>query len=448
MKRLAVFAQSLAGRIALLLASGTMLAVAASLFVAEKQREIDFRRMRAERVLSSAVDLISRLRRDPVRTTRALADDQIIGAVLIGDAGHVAPSGEPIDESFAERLAPLGATLSHVRPQTCTAADPFWSRPRIAGMGRLAPPDCWLLSINQRGAPIFIALNLPPVPKPPSMLVQPLFLLLMAASCVGLSLIAARLATAPLRRLTAASSAFARSIDAEPAPEAGPIDVREALATFNLMQARVRESLQERTRLLAAISHDLQTPLTRLRLRLEKVEDEALRARLLADLSATMSMVRRGLDLARSGDSSEPWTAVDLDSLLSSLADDAAEAGQNVRFLSGCGGRIRTKLDALSRCLGNLLDNAVRYGGGAELSCVNATDGIRIIVRDHGPGIEPELVDRAFEPFVRGDIGRAAGEGTGIGLAIARAQAAAIGANLALRNHPDGGVEVMMILPS
>jgi signal transduction histidine kinase len=296
--------------------------------------------------------------------------------------------------------------LASVPSTICTANDPFWVRPRAAGFKVPPTRDCWLLSVDRAPADrLYFAIDLPRLPTPPSSITSPLFLVLILAASGLLSLIVARLATAPLRQLAKASQAFARSVDAEPVPETGPADVRRALATFNLMQERVREGLRERTRILAAISHDLQTPLTRLRLRLEQVEDEPLRERLVADLSTTLAMVKRGLDLARSSESAEALSTIDLDSMLSSMAEDAAEFDQDVRFLTGCGARVRVKSDALSRCLTNLIDNAVKYAGGAEIDCRKVGGEVVIEIRDHCPGMPAELIDRAFAPFVRGQGG-------------------------------------------
>lgn len=431
-----------------MLATGTMLAVMLALLLAEQARHADFRRFQGERVLASAVDVATRLERDPDRTLAALARDGIIGANLISPAISPPSPASDLSEVLRQRLGGTAtARIAHADAAVCSAYDPFWKRTRAAGFGRPTLPDCWLLTARAGGRVVTVGLDLPRLPAPPSMIRDPIFMAMIAAACVVLSLVAARLASRPLQRLTSASRAFARSIDAEPVAESGPADVREALATFNLMQARVREGLRERTRLLAAISHDLQTPLTRLRLRLEQVSDEPLRDRLVGDLSATLRMMRRGLDLARSGESGEDWTVVDLDSLLSSMADDAVEFGHDVTLLGGCGARVRVKPDALARCLGNLVDNAVKYGGSAALSCHRDPDGVRVLVRDHGPGMPAGLLPRAFEPFLRGDTAADAGEGSGIGLAIARAQAAAIGGTLTLRNHPAGGLEASLILP-
>lgn len=436
---------TLTARIAMLLAVGTLLAVMVSLLVAQGAGRAGYDRYQDERVLASAADVATRLRRDPDRTLAALARDGIVGANLAPDA----PAGQRHDADLSDalnaRIGGADATIAHADPAVCAANDPFWRRTRTAGFGRPTLPGCWLLTTQAKGRAITVGLDLPRLPPPPMVIGNPLFLVSMALICIVLSLMAARLAGAPLRRLSAAARAFARSIDAAPVAETGPADVREALATFNLMQERVREGVRERTRLLAAISHDMQTPLTRLRLRLEQVEDEPLRERLIADLSATLRMIRRGLDLARSGESAEDWAVVDLDSLLSSMADDAAEFGHDVRLVAGCGARVRVRPDALARCLGNLVDNAVNYAGTAELSCERRGDAIEIRVCDRGPGMPPDLLERAFEPFLRGDSHAA---GNGIGLAIARAQAGAIGATLRLENRAGGGLRAVLRLPA
>lgn len=445
------YAASLTGRIALLLAIGTSFGATVAILVAERARHAEFRRVLEERVVASAVDVVTRVQRDPAR-----AEDQLRVGLLGAQLVRARAVGiQPVDSAMTDRInrrveGALSPTIAHVSPRICLFGLGLWRRPRAAGFVTQSPPDCWLLTLSpgRNETQMRIAIDLPGLPDPPSTTADPLFLVLVGGLCLLLALAAASLATAPLRRLSAAAEAFARSIDAEPVPETGPADVRAALATFNLMQERVREGLRERTRMLAAISHDLQTPLTRLRLRLEQVSDVELRLKLVADLSATLAMVRRGLDLARSGESAEAWIVVDLDSLLGSIADDAAEFGHPVRVTGLCGARVRVRPDALARCIGNLLDNALKYGGTAELSCHQHGDRIVVTVRDHGAGMEAALLARAFEPFVRGDTSRSSGDGTGIGLAIARAQAAAIGGTLTLANHPDGGVAAEVVLPA
>ena len=446
--RLVRFLGSLTGRIALILAVGILIASVGALLIAEQGRRGEFMRIRDERVIASALDVLDRLHRNPAATIANLRDGRLVGAHFVERQDAVPVVEDALLTSMLASRTDVPARPSIARAPTtiCQASDPIRERPRAAGIEPMMLPDCWLMTARVDGRSLAVAIDLPQLPAPPSWTTDRLFLFLVLAAALALSLIVARLATAPLRRLSEAADAFARSIDAEPVLETGPTDVRAALATFNLMQERVRAGLIERTRILAAISHDLQTPLTRLRLRLEQVEDEALRDRLVADLSATLAMMKRGLDLARSGDSAEDWSTVDLDSVLSSLADNAAEFGHAVRFTQGCGALVRVRPDALTRCLSNLIDNAIKHGGDADIVSRRVRGTVIITVRDHGPGIPAAMLAQAFDPFVRADTSRSSGDGTGIGLTIARAQATAIGGHISLANHPDGGLEATLTL--
>ena len=442
------FINSLRGRLTAILVLGMSLSAVAALLASELGRHADFEHIRQEHVLASAVDVISRLQGDTARTVKSLDTDQLVGANLMKAPTGAIPSGESFTQALVARVGgSLQPSLVSVPSKYCIQDDPFWHRPRAAGIKDvILPPDCWLLSVTTASGRMNIGLSLPFAPAPPSAVTSPWFLSLVILGSLALALLTARLASAPMQRLTDAADAFANSIDAPPVAETGPSDVRAALTTFNLMQERVREGVRERTRILAAISHDLQTPLTRLRLRLEQVEDEPLRTRLIGDLSATMGMVKRGLDLARSGESAEDWMVVNLNSLLSSLADDATDSGQAVTFADGQPFRVHVRPDALKRCLMNLIDNAIKYGGGAEISCVAVGNQVVVHVRDRGPGISDELLARVFEPFVRGASAKSSGDGTGIGLTIARAQAAAINGVLGLANHPEGGLLATLTL--
>jgi signal transduction histidine kinase len=187
------------------------------------------------------------------------------------------------------------------------------------------------------------------------------------------------------------------------------------------MQTSVRNHIEERTYMLAAIAHDLQTPLTRLRLRLEKVDDPELRAKLVADLGATQDMVREGLDFARSIGMNEPFERVDIDSLIESLCNDALEAGCEVTFDGRIGQPIMASPHALRRCLANLLDNACKYGKFAHVSIKRKDNKAVITIIDGGPGIPEDQFESVFQPFHRLESSRSrASGGTGLGLTIAR----------------------------
>ena len=275
-------------------------------------------------------------------------------------------------------------------------------------------------------------------------LFEPSYLAVIAIESAVLAIVISRLTLKPLRRLSQASEAFAVSLDPALLPESGPREIRLALRTFNLMQQRVRDGFTARTKLLAAISHDLQTPLTRIRIRLEQVEDPLLRERLLADLRVTLDLVRNGLELAASGESREDWAVVELGALLDSIATDAQDTGRDLSCDAPPNMQARVKPQALSRALQNLCDNAWRHAGPASLRAERAGGEIRILVEDRGPGLPADRLEAVFAPFERGAN---KGEGTGLGLAIARAQAATFGARITLENRSGGGLRAILAIP-
>lgn len=279
---------------------------------------------------------------------------------------------------------------------------------------------------------------------------HPFIALAFFSAIFALALIVARLTTRPLADLATAAARLGDDVEnAPPLPERGPSEVRQAAAAFNAMQARIARDVRERTTMLAAITHDLQTPLTRLRLRLEKVGDEALRAKLVADLDAMHATVREGLDLATSIDVREPPQRIDLDSMLESVVADAADAGGDVTLEGRTHCRVLGSPNALRRCLTNLCDNAVAYGRFARVHADAAGGRAVVLVRDGGPGIPPEYLERVFDPFVRVEASRSRETGgTGLGLTIARNAAVSMGATIALRNLPAGGLEVRLEFPA
>jgi signal transduction histidine kinase len=271
-----------------------------------------------------------------------------------------------------------------------------------------------------------------------------LFLLSIAA----LAYVVARMTTRPLKVLARAAQDLGQDINRAPLELKGASEIRQASAAFNAMQARIRQYIFQRTQMLAAITHDLQTPLTRMRLRLEKVSDAELQERLIGDLSAMQAMVREGLVLARSMDTTENMQMLDLDSLLEAVCADAVDAGQQVELKGHAGMALLGRPLDLRRCLGNLIDNAVKYGREARV-CVDRVGGAaRVRIRDGGPGIPPGELARVFDPFYRVETSRSRESGgTGLGLTIARNIAEQHGGSIALANHPEGGLEVTLVLP-
>lgn len=273
-------------------------------------------------------------------------------------------------------------------------------------------------------------------------------LLLLLAAVVVLSLIAVRWITGPLRKLSMAAEELGKNINRPPLAEAGPTEVRQAARAFNDMQSRLLRYIEDRTRVLAAISHDLKTPITRLRLRTELLDEDKLRTKFTADLDEMESMAAATLDFLRGAGSEETAQPVDVMALLESLAADAREMGYEVRIEGLALKPYPGKPQALKRCIGNLVDNALKYGQRATLSVHDDAQKLRITVKDEGPGIPEHELERVFEPFYRleGSRNRDSG-GAGLGLGIARNIAEAHGGHLTLRNLPGRGLEAVLVLP-
>jgi signal transduction histidine kinase len=276
--------------------------------------------------------------------------------------------------------------------------------------------------------------------------------LLLAAQLGVLALscwLAVRIATRPLARLAQAAEALSPNQAATPVPEEGPAEVAQAARSFNAMQARIARHLQERTRMLAAIAHDLQTPVTRRRLRAELMDDEAERDKWQADLAAMQALIREGIAYARSAHAAaEPAVRFDPDALLDALVADYADAGQAVSLHGRVGQMLVSRPQALRRIVTNLVDNALKFAGAAEIAAV-VTDGcVTIAVLDRGPGIPAGQLDAVLQPFYRLEDSRnAATGGSGLGLAIAQELAEGIGAVLTLSNRAEGGLRAQVTLP-
>jgi len=271
--------------------------------------------------------------------------------------------------------------------------------------------------------------------------------------CVSLlSWFVAKLATRPLRKLAIAAHRVGLSIghaaDEEKLPEdTGPAEVREAAIAFNTMQSQIRHFVEERTYMLAAIAHDLQTPLTRLRLRLEKVSDAQLRDKLINDLSVTLEMIKEGLELARSLNEGEPFEMLDLDSLIDTICNDATDAGLEVTQSGRVGVPVMARPNALRRCISNLVENAVKYGQFAHVIVKREGQKVIISVIDGGDGIPEDQLLRVLEPFKRLEDSRSRDSGgTGLGLTIARNIAEKHRGSLRLRNICAGGLGLEAIV--
>lgn len=266
---------------------------------------------------------------------------------------------------------------------------------------------------------------------------------------------AVRLVTRPLNALATAADDLGPDLTPRLIAEDGPAEVAHAARAFNAMQQRIAGYTAERVEILAAISHDLQTPITRMRLRADLMADEALRDKFRQDLDAMHALVREGVTYARTlHGTSEPTARLDTDALLASIVGDYEDAGESVTLDGAAGAPIVAPPQALKRILVNLIDNALAFGGAAEIQ-VRRDDAqgpaprLTIAVLDRGPGIPEDQLGEVFKPFHRLETSRNRETGgTGLGLAIAQQLATAMGGHLSLRNRPGGGLEARLSLPA
>ncbi len=260
---------------------------------------------------------------------------------------------------------------------------------------------------------------------------------------------AVRLVIRPLADLAAAADELGPDLRGITLSEGGPAEVSRASRAFNAMQHRISGYMDERVEILAAISHDLQTPITRMRLRTDLMDETSERDKLRQDLEAMQVLVKEGLTYARTlhGESEVPCL-LDVDALLESLVSDYQDTGQRVTLEGQASAPLLTRPQALRRILTNLIDNALKFGDEARVEVTLAETRLTIAVIDAGAGIPPDQLDAVLKPFYRveGSRNRTTG-GTGLGLAIAHQLAVAIGAELSLRNREQGGLEAKLALP-
>jgi signal transduction histidine kinase len=272
----------------------------------------------------------------------------------------------------------------------------------------------------------------------------------MAVLVIVLSVWAVRRASRPLGALAAAAERLGRDINAPPIPEKGPREVHQAARAFNDMQRRLQAFVRDRTQMLAAISHDLRTPITRLRLRAELIDDAEQQRKMLADLEEMETMIAATLAFARDDAAAEPRRPLDLAALLQSVVDDATDAGRPAAYagpphLSVVGAPV-----ALRRAFANLVDNAVKYGATARVGLAGPAAGhVTVTVDDDGPGLPPEEMEKVFSPFYRVEKSRSRETGgVGLGLAVVRSVVRAHGGEVVLRNRPGGGLMAAVTLPA
>ena len=441
------FFNSMTGRVFLVLLLGMAASAALTQWLAMDERQRTIEQYRDFHALERAEQLIVTADVVPAASRAIYLSAASRGSVRL-EASDAAPARALPPTEFSSALAQrLGKAFALAPLPESPAACAMPHAPGVFG-AKTWGGACESMTVRMHDGQLLRLSVLPPRPPPGHGRNELAMLLPFLISIAILAYLVTRMTMRPLKHLAQAAEDLGKDINHPPLELAGASEIRQASTAFNAMQARIRQHISQRTQMLAAITHDLQTPLTRLRLRLEKVADPELRERLVGDLSAMQGMVREGLELARSMDSTEAMQALDLDSLLDSVCADAVDAGQRVDLLGRSGMALMGRPLALRRALVNLIDNAVKYGHYAQVTVERLAGASRIRIRDGGPGIAADQMARVFEPFYRIETSRSRESGgTGLGLTIAHNIAEQHGAGVELANHADGGLEVTLVLP-
>ncbi len=437
---------SLANRTALVLLAGLVVVQAAGLFIYTLDR-LDIQR------LAQAQELGLRISNLYGSVVRAAPEDRQ-AALRVRD-----------DEA-SDFVATLDAApaASDMRP----APPPVQRAVRISMQFTAVPSGIRWREMMLRGSPadrrLLVSLRLPSgewlnvhialhryLPFWSETFLIPVVLMTLAAS--GLVIWAVRQFSAPMRALAAAAERLGMDVNAAPLPETGTAEAVKAARAFNTMAERIRRFVRDRTFLLTAIGHDLRTPITRLKLRAEWMDDEEQQRKMLVDLDELEGMVAATLAFGRDDANAEPPSPLDLVELLRTILDEAADAHLEEADQIGFSGPdhqvVRARPVAIKRALTNLVLNSVKYGGGARVTLMPPRNGtVTTLVEDDGPGIPVAELDRVFEPFHRLEPSRNRETGgTGLGLSIARNILRAHGGDVVLSNRPSGGLRALVTLP-
>jgi signal transduction histidine kinase len=436
---------SLAGRTAVVLIFGLVVVQVAGLTIHALDR-VDLQRLQQGREISQRVFSVWRslLQLQPDRRAGMLADLEMPpGLRATYDAEALARPGFPPPPPPLIRMFRIEALMGappRLRPRDVLVS--FDPRPDLLTVSFRFPDQGWL---NLR-------LEFPP-PRPWHS-EHFLFAFVMMTLAAGLlTLWAVRRLTRPVRSLAEAANRLGRDVNAPPLPEDGPSEVATAAKAFNTMAERIRRYVGDRTQMLAAIGHDLKTPITRLKLRAEFLDDDEQRRKMLADLDEMEAMIAATLAFARDESTGEPSVPVDLASLCRTVLDETADArpdfADSITYEGPEHLTVMARPGALKRALANLVGNAVAYGGAARLTLVPPATGlVRITVEDEGPGVPESELENVFQPFRRLETSRNRETGgTGLGLPIARNILRAHGGDVVLRNRPAGGLQALATLP-
>jgi signal transduction histidine kinase len=431
-----IFPGSLAGRMTLVLVAGMLLVVGAGVAVGE----ISMGGGQAS-VVDRVVTLVAVAEATPDAARPAVYASVERAGLSIRDLAGTDASPAVFPDWFTDRLRGrlarelprLGARVLAIGHMADTGAawGPILVRVELSDGARLQ------VVVRERWSPLGLVRRLAPI------------LLVIGLGLTGLAVLVARGVTRPLGRFAKATARFGADVAAaEPLHQEGPSEIREIARAFNTMQEQIRRLLDGRTHMLAAVSHDLRTPLTRLKLRTEFVEDDEERTKMLKDLDEMEAMIHAAIAYARGDEGGESPASVDIVNLLEEVRAEMAEAGGRVGLEGPPAAPWEGRPLALKRALRNLVENAVNYGGQADLRVAVTPLDIVIAVEDDGPGIPATEIEKVFTPFYRLEPSRSrATGGVGLGLAVARAVIREHGGDITLSNRPTGGLRQTVVLP-
>lgn len=467
--RLLGFANSLRGRLVIVLMSALLLSIGLNTLVFSEDQKRAMRHSLGSVAISRTVSLIRSLENvgTEERTDILEAVDTPFFRPSISKQSLIEPARVergPLHQSFVDAVGAFNGiallTFSGGRSTdraywekmgAGAIAEAAWKSQFQRGDGSKRPPprlQHFLLSSQLEDGP-WLNVQATFVPPPrlrfgPSLVTSGLMAI---AILLAVTLVFTRM-TRSLGRIQKAAERFSRGAEVTRLSTDGPTEVRNVIQAFNTMQERLASFVLDRTRMLASISHDLRTPITAMRLRLELLDDEEAKEKIGAHLDDLQSMTVAALEFAKQGSSSEPLRSVDLTSLIESVADDFEQTGKPVvthetdRIVFEC-----RSLD-IKRMLQNLVANALAYGGSAEISVTRSAGSLAITVDDDGPGIPPNEIESMFKPFSRLETSRNRQTGgSGLGLSIARSIARAHGGDVTLSNRTPKGLRATVRLP-
>lgn len=441
--------RSLLGQLALLILGAFLAAQAISIWLFADERGAAIRAAQRFETVERAEAVARALDTAPAESRESIlaAVNSRLVRFSVGDAplvetGHM--------ELPALECGDIRATEITVSPHDGQPAEPpaafAWLHERMRAAG-VAPVE-FRISIPLVGGDwlnVQARFQRPDIQAPPALMGATLLslALLMAALWVGLGRI-----TRPLRQLADAANGFGLDAPAPEMPRHGPREVRALSDALGRMHGRLTSMIADRTRMLAALGHDLRSPITALRVRAEMVDDDETRERMTATLDEMQEMVDSTLAYARGVSTDQPMEACDLALLVGELAEELSEAGPQIAVMPSEPIRAEIRRTAIRRALRNLMENAQRYGSGARVSVTRIGDRAEILIEDDGPGIPEQELEKVFDPFTRLETSRSRETGgIGLGLPIARAILRAHGGDVVLSNRAEGGLRATVHLP-